>query len=165
MTSCIYVAINFNVLFVFSDGSGLITLYWSILPSLHHLLERLFSSLKLEEGKEDASKHNDNKYSVNKNVSSGSGDVPPHLSWRRGQGGFVHAMVHQLDSSVAGKKFNKFVEPRGRRGVKKEKKGRILCLKSKGRLVKSLRVCESGKRKLTLDRSDSPGAKLRRLAK
>ena len=77
MISCIYVAFNLNVLNVFSDGSGLITLYWYILPSLYHLLERPVSSLKLEEGKEDASKHNDNKYSINKNVSSGSGDVPP----------------------------------------------------------------------------------------
>ena len=55
---------------------------------------------------------------------------------------FLDKDFHQLESSGAGKKFNKFVKPRGSRGV-----------------------CESGKRKLTLDRSDSPGAKLRRLAK
>ena len=84
-----------------------------------------------------------------------------------GQGGFVHAMVHQLESSVAGKKFNKFVKPRGRRGVKKDTlvQARISCLESKGGLVKIVGVCESGKRKSTLDRSDSPGAKLRKLAK
>ena len=84
-----------------------------------------------------------------------------------GQGGFVHAMVHQLESSVAGKKFNKFVKPRGRRGVKKDTlvQARISCLESKGGLVKIVGACESGKRKSTLDRSDRPGAKLRKLAK